>query len=152
MFSVSVETHFWASHQLTRPDGSKERLHRHNWSVTADVSAEALNSMGLVMDFRRLKAMVDNIVAEGVPTPAFAGTSLPLRKQGQEDGKIGFQLDNTALDRVDYLQRNNTSAENVARYIYEKLEPKLPQGVKLEAVRVVEEPGCSAKFAREPDK
>ena len=121
MFTVSVEMHFWASHQLTLPDGSKEPPHRHNWSVTVDVSTEALNSMGLVMDFRQLKAMVDKTIAE---------------------------FDNTALDKIDYFQRNNSSAENVARYIYEKLEPKLPQGVKLEAIRVVEEPGCSAKFAK----
>ncbi len=125
MFTVSVETHFWASHQLTLPDGSKEAVHQHNWSAAADVSAEALNSMGLVMDFRQLKAMVDKTIAE---------------------------FDNMALDKIDYFQRNNSSAENVAGYIYEKLEPKLPQGVKLEAIRVVEEPGCSAKFAREPDK
>ncbi len=121
MFTLSVETHFWASHQLTLPDGSKEPPHRHNWSVTVDVSTEALNSMGLVMDFRQLKAMVDKTIAE---------------------------FDNTALDKIGYFQRNNSSAENVAGYIYEKLEPKLPQGVKLEAIRVVEEPGCSAKFAR----
>ncbi len=121
MFTVSVETHFWASHQLTLPDGSKEPPHRHNWSVTVDVSTEALNSMGLVMDFRQLKAMVDKTIAE---------------------------FDNTALDKIGHFQRNNSSAENVAGYIYEKLEPKLPQGVKLEAIRVVEEPGCSAKFAK----
>ncbi len=121
MFTVSVETHFWASHQLTLPGGSKEPVHRHNWSVTADVSTEALNSMGLVMYFRQLKAMVDEMIAE---------------------------FDNMALDKIDYFQRNNSSAENVAGYIYEKLEPKLPQGVKLEAIRVVEEPGCSAKFAK----
>ena len=121
MFTVSVETHFWASHQLTLPDGSKEPPHRHNWSVTVDVSTEALNSMGLVMDFRQLKAMVDKMIAE---------------------------FDNTALDKIGYFQRNNSSAENVAGYIYEKLGLKLPQDVKLEAIRVVEEPGCSAKFAK----
>ena len=128
MFTISVETHFWASHQLVLPDGSKEPPHHHNWSVTADVSPlqrNKLNSMGLVMDFRRLAAMVDKTIAE---------------------------FDNMALDKIGYFQQNNSSAENVARYIYEKLEPKLPQGVKLEAIRVVEEPGCSAKFAREPDK
>jgi len=120
MFTVSVETHFWASHQLTLSDGSKEPLHHHNWAVTADVSSDKLNSMGLVMDFRRLAAMVDNVVAE---------------------------LDNVPLNRIDYFQRNSSSAESVAKYIYEKLRARLPEGVKLEAVRVVEEPGCSAKFS-----
>ena len=121
MFIVSVETHFWASHQLTLADGLKEPLHRHNWAVTADVSSDKLNSMGLVMDFCRLTAMVDKTIAE---------------------------FDNIPLDRIDYFQRNNSSAENVAKYIYEKLRTKLPEDVNLQSIRVVEEPGCSAKFGK----
>jgi 6-pyruvoyltetrahydropterin/6-carboxytetrahydropterin synthase len=121
MFTVSVETHFWASHQLTLADGSKEPLHRHNWAVTADVSSNKLNSMGLVMDFCRFKAMVDNIVAE---------------------------FDNIPLDRIDYFRQNNSSAENVAKYIYEKLRTKLPRDVNLQSISVAEEPGCSAKFGK----
>ena len=119
MFTVSVETHFWAPHQLTLSDGSKEPLHRHNWAVTADVSSSELNSNGLVIDFYRLRAMVDNIVTV---------------------------FDNAPLEKNDYFQRNNSSAENVAKYIYERLEPKLPGDVKLRAIRVVEEPGCSASY------
>ena len=119
MLTVSVKTRFWASHQLTLPNGSKEPLHSHNWSVTADVSGDKLSNMGLVIDFRRLAAMLDNIVAD---------------------------FDNMTLDSIDYFQPINSTAENVAKYIYEKLQPGLPKGVKLEAVRVVEEPGCLAKF------
>ncbi len=119
MFTISVETHFQASHQLTLPDGEKEPVHRHNWLVTADVSSDRLNNMGVVMDFRELRVMLDETVAE---------------------------LDNTALDRVGYFQQNNPSAENVAKYVYEKLRTNLPESVKLRNIRVVEEPGCSAKF------
>ena len=64
MFTVSVETHFRASHQLGLPDGSKEPLHWHDWSVVADVSSDGLNNTGVVMDFSRLKAAMDGIVAE----------------------------------------------------------------------------------------
>ena len=120
MWTVSVETHFWASHQLTLPDGSKETAHSHNFSVTADVGTEKMTGMGLVMDFRALKVMLDKIVAD---------------------------FDNVALDGIDYFKQNNPTAENVAKYIYEKLQPELPRDVKLEAIRVIEETGCSAKFA-----
>jgi 6-pyruvoyltetrahydropterin/6-carboxytetrahydropterin synthase len=104
------------------PDGSKELSHRHNWSATADVSSHELDGMGLVIDFRHLTATLKEIVAE---------------------------FDNKALDEIDYFRRNNPSAENVAKYIYEKLGPRLPQAVKLDSVSVVEEPGCSAKFTRD---
>jgi 6-pyruvoyltetrahydropterin/6-carboxytetrahydropterin synthase len=119
MLTVSVETRFWASHQLTLPGGPKESVHSHNWSVTADVGSKVLSDMGLVMDFRRLKAMLNDIVAE---------------------------FDNVTLDNIDYFQPINSTAENVAKYIFEKLQLRLPKDVKLEAVRVTEEPGCSAKF------
>ena len=122
MFTVSVETYFWASHQLVLPDGSKEPQHQHNWAVTAEVGSSELNSMGLVMDFYRLKALVHNIVSE---------------------------LDDTAMERIDYFQRNSSSAENLARYIYEQLEPKLPKGVKLQSIWVGEEQGSSAKFSKD---
>jgi 6-pyruvoyltetrahydropterin/6-carboxytetrahydropterin synthase len=138
MFTVSVETHFRASHQLDLPpdEGSLSRRrrpaskdsgstgtepeHYHNWLVTANVSSNKLDSRGVVMDFHKLRAVVDNIVA---------------------------QFDNTALNKTDYFRQNIPSAENVAKYIYEKLEPKLPKGVKLRNITVIEEPGCSAKFA-----
>ena len=121
MFAVSVETHFWASHQLTMPDGSKEPAHSHNWLVRAEVAAEKLNSSGFVIDFLTLRKMLDNIVA---------------------------QFDNIALAKIDYFRQNNPSAENVAKYIYEKLEPKLPNGLKVQSVLVTEERNCSAKLSK----
>ena len=64
MFTISVETHFWASHQLTSPDGSKEPVHRHNWLVAADVSSDKLNNMGIVMNFQSLSAILNKTIAE----------------------------------------------------------------------------------------
>ena len=119
MFIISVERHFLASHQLVLPDGSKEPVHEHDWVVTVDVGSEKLNNMGVVMDFKTLQAMIDKIIA-------------------------GFS--NMALERIDYFQQNNPSAENVAKYIYEELRMGLAEDIKLLNVRVVEEPGCSAAY------
>lgn len=119
MFTISVETRFWAAHQLIMPDGSKEPLHYHNWLVTADVAGEKLNDMAVVMDFHDLKAMLDNIVA-------------------------GFN--NNTLNDIPCFKQNIPSAENVAKYIYDKLKVALPEGVHLRSVKVVEQPGCEAKF------
>lgn len=102
-------------------DGSKEPAHNHNWAVVAEVSSEALDDAGIIMDFCRLEEMIDEIVGE---------------------------FDNVRLERIGYFRRNNPSAENVARYVYEKLEPQLPDDVKLALVRVVEDRGCSAKFSK----
>ena len=120
MFTISVETHFWASHQLLLPDGSKEPEHNHNWLVTVEVGSKKLNDMSVVMDFHELKEMVDNIVSE---------------------------FDNKALNDTKCFQQNNPSAETVARYIYDEIKTRLPQGIKLMNVKVVEQTGCSAKFS-----
>lgn len=120
MFTISVETHFRASHQLILPDGSKESPHNHEWQVRANVSSDMLNNIGIVMNFHKLKELLRNCVAE---------------------------LDNTALEKVSHFRQNNPTAENVAKYIYDKLKSRLPQGVKLQSIIVVEAPGCSAKFS-----
>lgn len=119
MFTISVEMSFQASHQLALPDGSKEPAHSHNWSVTAEVAAEKLDNIGVVMDFQALKADLGDILAP---------------------------FDDSKLDAIAYFQQNNPSAENVAKYIYEKLRPKLPRRVDLESITVGEEKGCRAKF------
>jgi len=119
LFSISVETGFRASHQLTLPDGSKEPLHAHDWRVIAQVSCEKLNAMGVVMDFHNLRGLLDSALS---------------------------QFKDTAMEEHACFARNNSSAENVAKYVYESLEGRLPVGVRLEKVNVVEEPGCSAKF------
>jgi len=121
MFTISVEVSFQASHQLTLPDGEKEPVHSHDWLVTAELGAEKLNDIGVVMDFHQLRAMLNEITAE---------------------------LGDASMVKKEYFRRNNPSAENVAKYIYDKLEPDMPGAVKLRNVRVVEEPGCSATFCR----
>ena len=119
MFTINVETSFNASHQLTLSDGSKEPLHSHDWQVRVSASRKELNNMGIVMDFHRLKAITRSVVAD---------------------------FDAARLDDFYYFQQNNSSAESLAQYIYEKLEHLLPADVKLEGVTVLEEPGCSIKF------
>ena len=64
MFTISVETSFNASHQLTLPDGSKEQKHCHNWIVIAEVSRAELDSTGLVMDFNKLKKEYNRFIRE----------------------------------------------------------------------------------------
>lgn len=118
-FTIRVETHFQASHRLTLLDGSIEPAHDHDWLVTVDVSSRKLDKMGIVMSFQKLRTMLEETISD---------------------------FDNTALDTISYFQQNNSSAENVARYIYERVRVKLPEDVDLRNVRVMEEPGCWAEF------
>jgi 6-pyruvoyltetrahydropterin/6-carboxytetrahydropterin synthase len=119
MFTISVKTSFRASHGLVLPDGSKESEHFHNWVVIADVNSEKLNDMGVVIDFHWLRATVDNVIAD---------------------------LENVPLGGIDYFKKNNPSAENVAKYIYEGLKSKLPPEIKLSSITVFEQSDYSARY------
>ena len=117
---MTVETGFAATHQLRLSDGSKEKLHSHDWKVIAEVCSEKLNRMGLVMDFGRLKAIVDEVSA----------------------GLAGRIEDNV------YFAERNSSAEHVAEYSFGILEGRLSKQVRLKSVSVMEENGCWGRFER----
>jgi 6-pyruvoyltetrahydropterin/6-carboxytetrahydropterin synthase len=122
LFTISVQTSFWAPHQLKLPDGRKEKSHSHNWLVQANVSCSQLNKMGICFDFNKLKTVLISITDT---------------------------LTNGQIEDNPYFRQNNSSAELLAKYIYERLEQQLPKGLNLESVTVTEESGCSASFRKD---
>ena len=121
MYTVTVESTFRASHQLTMGDGGKEPLHGHDWVVRVAVSADELDEMGLAVDFNDLKAMIADV------TGPFAGAK---------------------LEQLDCFAGCNASAENVAKYIYDRIEPMLAGRLKLDYAEVMEADGCWTKYCR----
>jgi len=112
---------FDAQHQLTLGDGAKEPLHHHHWGLACAISTHKVDKMGLAFDFNHLKTMLDEIVA------GFKGTKL-------EDTPV--------------FKNINSSAENVAEYVYNRLEKMLDANVKLEYVEVTEAPHCRARYSK----
>ncbi len=121
MFTITVQTSFAAEHQLTLATGEKEALHEHNWVVHLAVAAENLDEAGLVIDFHWLEATIEEVVSP---------------------------LGGTRLEELSCFGNINASAENVAKYIYDQVEPLLPARVQLEYVEVCEAPNCLAKYSR----
>jgi len=120
LFEITIETQFSASHQLNFRSIGPEALHLHNWQVKVAVCRETLNSDGLVMDFHLLKAKTDEIIG------IFSGKNIETLPQFQDI---------------------NASAENIAKYIYDRLEIYLPTDVKLSFVEVTEACSCVARYS-----
>lgn len=122
MYSVGVQTHFWASHSVSLPDGSPEPVHSHNFCATAQVSSADLGDEAMVVDFIKLKKSLDDIAS------LLAGNQ---------------------LSRIDYFARKGQTAEVIAEYIFEKIRQDLPlpNGITLNSVTVMEQPGCRATFS-----
>ncbi len=95
MFELSVQSDFGAAHRICGYPGKCDRLHGHNWQVEAAVSGEALDELGMLIDFKLLKSALNEIL----------------------DG-----LDHYYLNELAPFKEQNPSAENIARYIFLQLE------------------------------
>jgi len=121
LFTVTVETSFTALHQLTMADGQKEDLHTHDWLVRTAVSTVKLDQNGLAVDFNDLKAKIEQVTS-------------------------GF--DGADLQELACFKQANTSAEIIAKYIYDTLDPLLSAHLTLRYVEIREAPGCRAKYCK----
>ena len=56
MFEIVVQHHFCAAHALRGYDGKCANLHGHNFVVEARVTGDRLNGIGILVDFKDVKA------------------------------------------------------------------------------------------------
>ncbi len=120
MFEVSVEYSFAAGHALRAYKGKCENVHGHNYKVQVTVGGEKLNSVGLLIDFVEVRAAMKALVE---------------------------RLDHRFLNELPPFDQLNPSAENIAKYFCEGLEPQIvAQGLCVKAVTVWETESTSATF------
>jgi 6-pyruvoyltetrahydropterin/6-carboxytetrahydropterin synthase len=118
-YELVIEDTFAAAHNLRGYKGDCERLHGHNWRVEVRVSADELDELGMVVDFRELKARLAEVLAG---------------------------LDHTHLNEVQPFDKINPTTENICRHIAEQLQEKLPRRVSIRRVSCWESDACGASF------
>ena len=115
MFEVSVEDTFAAGHALRGYRGKCENPHGHNYKVRITLAGEELDHIGLLYDFKDLKAAM---------------------------GEVVDRLDHQYLNDIAPFRELNPSAENMARYFYQecaaKVNGKTGGRVRVKEVRVWE--------------
>jgi 6-pyruvoyltetrahydropterin/6-carboxytetrahydropterin synthase len=122
IFEIEVESQFSAAHRLREYGTKCENLHGHNWNVVAVVQGAGLDSRGVCIDFRDLKKALAKVLDE---------------------------LDHKDLNAVPPFDKINPSAENIARFVYKKLAPKVRRSrTRLARVKVAESAGCWAVYGR----
>ena len=119
MYEVCIEQEFDAAHYLRGYQGKCEALHGHRYRVVVKVKTAQLNAIGLAYDFTDLKRLLNDILA---------------------------RLDHTCINDVPPFDQINASAENIARTIYQELEPKLAAPVTISSVEVWESPQTSVTY------
>lgn len=136
---------FSAAHFLIFPDGSAERLHGHNYRVYVEVEG-ALTPHGLVLDFKRVKPVIRELVDSLDERWLLPSEHPELRAAERADGvvEVRYRERYYAAPREDVvlLPINNTSAENLATWVGGELRARLGArfpGADLRALRVAVE-------------
>jgi 6-pyruvoyltetrahydropterin/6-carboxytetrahydropterin synthase len=120
-FEVMIERNFSSAHQLRGYKGKCENLHGHNYKIEIYARGRELNNIGLLVDFVELKDAADDLVT---------------------------YLDHKNLNELEpFIEEQNPSAENLARFILERLAVRLDDDrVKIYKVRCFETPTSMATY------
>ncbi|MDI6900476.1 MAG: 6-carboxytetrahydropterin synthase QueD [Anaerosomatales bacterium] len=113
MYELTIKGHFDAAHALYGYPGECRNLHGHTWDVEVTVAGEALDDIGIVYDFKALKADLAAVLAE---------------------------FDHVYINEVPPFDTVSPTAENLARVICERLAEKVGEQVRVTEVAVWESP------------
>jgi 6-pyruvoyltetrahydropterin/6-carboxytetrahydropterin synthase len=95
MFKILVIDTFDAAHCIRGYQGSCERVHGHTYKIEAKFRKSGLDDIGLSIDFRTVKSCLKDI--------------------------LGY-LDHTFINELPEFKVDNASAENIAKFIYNRLK------------------------------
>jgi 6-pyruvoyltetrahydropterin/6-carboxytetrahydropterin synthase len=119
-YFLTVRSEFAAAHRLREYEGNCERLHGHNWKVEATVCSDELDRRGMAVDFRAVKTALGSVLSG---------------------------LDHGYLNEIPPFDGKwNPSSENIARYIFEGVEGKIPAPCRLHSVTVWESADAKAEY------
>ena len=120
-FEVMIERNFSSAHQLRGYKGKCENLHGHNYRVEIYARGSELDNIGLLVDFGELKEAADEVVA---------------------------YLDHRNINELPpFDEELNPSAENLARYILERVASRVGDDrVSVYKVRCFETPTSVATY------
>ena len=94
MYKIKVSGQFSAAHALHGYKGKCEKPHGHNWKVEVSVAADKLDKIGMAIDFTDVKKKLNAVLKE---------------------------LDHADLCKHCYFKKVNSTSENIAKFIYDKL-------------------------------
>lgn len=121
MYELTVRAAFEAAHFIDGYDGKCARLHGHNWFVEAVVRGNELDGLGMLVDFKTIKTELNKILDD---------------------------FDHRYLNELETFAKDNPTAENLARKIFERLAASniFSGATKLYAVKVYESPNSCVTY------
>ncbi len=121
-YTAKVRKSFSAAHHIPGYKGDCRNLHGHNWTVEAAITRNVIDELGLSTDLREAKKGLMEIVES---------------------------LDHTCLNDNPLLEGIPPTAENIAKYIFNRLTERFPQA-EIDYVEVYEGPNTCIRYSRRP--
>jgi len=121
IYELVIHTQFAAAHRLREYDGNCERLHGHNWRIDVVLRGEALNELGMLVDFRDAKRLIEDATA---------------------------RFDHRYLNDLEPFRDVNPTTENIARTVFDAVAAGLPEGITVARVTAWESDHCGASYSR----
>jgi 6-pyruvoyltetrahydropterin/6-carboxytetrahydropterin synthase len=119
LYKLNVTAAFSAAHRLDGYPGACKRLHGHNWKVRIGVVCEELDSIGMAVDFKALRELLNGLLDE---------------------------MDHQYLNELPAFANCNPTSEHIARYIYEQMRGRLPNGAQMTEVEIAESDNSSVVY------
>ncbi|MBK46833.1 MAG: 6-carboxytetrahydropterin synthase QueD [Gammaproteobacteria bacterium] len=120
IYTLTTFVEFSSAHILNGHKGQCKQMHGHNWKVEVEVCGNKLDNIGMVMDFKEIKKSTNNIVGE---------------------------LDHEFLNDLEPFKEKNPTAENIAKYIFGRLNEVLsPRDVKVKSIKLWETERSAVKY------
>ncbi len=119
MFEIIVDADFSAAHNLRDYKGDCENLHGHNWKAQIVLESGELNSLGIVIDFKDIKKITDDIIEK---------------------------FDHKYLNELSEFGTENPTTENISKLFYQELRDRLPENVSVKKVTTWESEGFGASY------
>lgn len=122
-YMLKVLTEFASAHTLRDYPGACSRMHGHNWKVETEVEATALDSTGMGVDFKAMKAAAN---------------------------EVGDRLDHRYLNDIAPFDSINPTAENIAAYMFSEISATLNSDtVKVKAVTLWETDRACVRYSED---
>ena len=133
-FLVTKVIEFSYGHRLLNHDGKCRYLHGHNGMIEVELGAEALDKMGMVIDFSRVSEVVKTWVDANLDHRMLLRHDDPMTSVLKQAGEPVFTMD------------ENPTAENIAKLIWTAARDA---GLQVAEVRLWETSTSRAAFRGE---
>lgn len=110
-FKIRVRLEFSAAHHIPGYEGDCARPHGHNFKVDVEAIASKLNTIGIAVDFRDLKACLKSVLS---------------------------RFDHQNLNDLPPFNDVNPTAEVIARVLFEEITSQIGSQPALNAIRIQE--------------